>query len=370
MSGAFCLIGWHLRAATLLAVGATVAGCASQVPAPADSTAPRVATVASPATRVVTVHEGLAPTIPGASGDVVGRNDRILVYRPAVGDTLEGVSTRFLGDPQKSWILDEANPAASLREGQPLLVPLRPLRPLGVTTGGLQTVPILCYHRLGQGSSKMVIAPNTFEQQMNWLVRNGYRVIRLGELAAFLAGEQALPPRAVVITFDDGYESVYRHAFPVLRRLGLPATAFVYTDFLGGGDALTWPQMQEMLDSGLVDIQSHSKSHRNLTERRAGESDERYRANIDLEMRAPRELLERRLPSLKVRHLAYPYGDANDTVLDSASRNGIELAATVVPGGNPFYAHPLMLRRTMIFGDMSLEAFKARLVVQRELAAP
>jgi hypothetical protein len=52
---------------------------------------------------------------------------------------------------------------------------------------------------------------------------------------------------------------------------------FVYTDFLGGGDALTWAQLQEMQASGLVDVQSHSKSHRNLIERRPGETDDRYR---------------------------------------------------------------------------------------------
>jgi peptidoglycan/xylan/chitin deacetylase (PgdA/CDA1 family) len=58
----------------------------------------------------------------------------------------------------------------------------------------------------------------------------------------------------------------------VLKKYGLPATVFVYTDFLGGGDALTWAQMQEMLASGLVDVQSHSKSHRNLIERLPGET--------------------------------------------------------------------------------------------------
>jgi len=205
---------------------------------------------------------------------------------------------------------------------------------------------------------------------MAWLVRNGYRVVRLSELSGFLAGRQPLPQRAVVVTFDDGYESFYRQAFPVLKKYGLPATVFVYTDFLGGGDALTWPQMQEMLASGLVDVQSHSKSHRNLVERLPGESEERYRANLDAEMRVPRDLLERRLPPLKVRHLAYPFGDADPLVIDSAARHGFELAATVVPGGNAFFAPPLMLRRTMIFGDTSLDAFKARLQVSRPLAEP
>ncbi|MFT3818694.1 MAG: polysaccharide deacetylase family protein [Rubrivivax sp.] len=315
---------------------------------------------------------------PQAQGEVLGRNERLLVYRPAAGDSFEGIAERFLGSAAQAWQIADANdddgdgnrsPAAP-SPAVPLVVPLRPLNPLGVSADRLQTVPILCYHRFGAGNAKMVVSPSAFEAQMAWLARNGYRVVRMADLAGFLAGHKALPARAVVISFDDGYESVYRHAFPVLKKYRLPATVFIYTDFLGGGDALTWAQLQEMQASGLVDVQSHSKSHRNLVERRAGETDERYRANLDAEMRTPRELLERRLPPLKVRHLAYPFGDANEAVLEAAARNGFELGATVVPGGNAFYAQPLMLRRTMIFGDTSLEGFKSKLQTSRALAAP
>lgn len=55
---------------------------------------------------------------------------------------------------------------------------------------------------------------------------------------------------------------------------------------------------------------------------------------------------------------------------DAASRAGFELAATVVPGGNAFFAQPLLLRRTMIFGDMNLDAFRSRLQVMRPFQAP
>jgi peptidoglycan/xylan/chitin deacetylase (PgdA/CDA1 family) len=345
-----------------------VAACASHAPQPTETARP-VPAPEPAATAPVNEIDRSTPNAQ-AGGVVIARNDRLLVYRPQAGDTTEGVATRFLGTADRAWMIADANSGARLQADLPLVVPLQPLNTLGVLPDRVQLVPILCYHRLGAGSSKMVVSPANFEAQMAWLVRNDYRVVRLGDLAAFLAGEQPLPQRAVVVTFDDGYESVHRHAFPVLKKFGLPATVFVYTDFLGGGDALTWTQLQDMHASGLVDVQSHSKSHRNLIERRPGETDDRYRANIETEMRAPREMLERRLPSLKVRHLAYPFGDANDVVLDSVSRNGFELAATVVPGGNPFYAQPLLLRRTMIFGDMSLEVFKSKLTVSRPLTAP
>ena len=116
--------------------------------------------------------------------------------------------------------------------------------------------------------------------------------------------------------------------------------------------------------SGLVSVQAHSKTHRNLIERSAGDTDTSYRQMLELEARAPREALERKL-SAPVRQYAYPYGDANEAVLDVLGRQQYQLAVTVNPGGNAFYAQPLMLRRTMIYGDHDLEAFKARLQTSR-----
>jgi peptidoglycan/xylan/chitin deacetylase (PgdA/CDA1 family) len=307
---------------------------------------------------------------PHAAGQVLGSNEHLLIYLPHAGDQLRSIAARFLGRESNDWMISEANGSARVEPDVPLIVPLKPLNPLGVTADRVQTVPILCYHRFGTGNSKMVMAPSRFATQLDWLARNGYNVIRLAELRDFLAGKRALPPKSVVITIDDGYESVHRLAFPVLKQYGFPATLFVYTDFVGAGDALRWPQIQEMAASGLVDIQSHTKTHRNLIERAAGETDERYRNNLVAEMQVPRDLIQRRIEGSHVRHVAYPYGDANALVTDAATRQGYELGLTVVPGGNPFYAQPLLLRRTMIFGDLDIEGFKAKLQVSRALVAP
>jgi peptidoglycan/xylan/chitin deacetylase (PgdA/CDA1 family) len=272
-------------------------------------------------------------------------------------------------------VIGDHNGIAKPEPGQPLVVPLKTFNPAGVTADSVQTVPILCYHRFGTSAAtagwggKMTVSPGNFAAQLDWLARNDYHVIRLAQLQAFLEGKQALPKRSVVITFDDGYESVFRHALPVLRKYNFPATLFVYTDFIGAGDALSWAQLQELSASGLVSVQAHSKTHRNLIERATGETDERYRQMLELEARAPREALERKLPG-PVRHYAYPYGDANEAVLDVLGRQQYQLGVTVNPGGNAFFAQPLMLRRTMIYGDHDIEAFKARLQTSRPSAAP
>jgi peptidoglycan/xylan/chitin deacetylase (PgdA/CDA1 family) len=331
----------------------------------------------------------------GARGTVAGRSDKLLVYLPAEGDTLPAIAARFLGKADRAWQIADANfrsdnPARGeagssgnaggspgtvawqIQAGTPLVVPLAAGKALGVDADSYQSVPILCYHRFGSGPSKMIVSPSQFEAQLAWLARNNFRVLRLSELAGFLAAREALPQRSVVITIDDGYESVHRHAFPLLKKYGVPATLFMYTDFVGAGDGLSWAQLQELAASGLVDIQAHSKTHRNLIEKGTAESDTSYRQNIDNELRAPRQALEKRLAVLgvKVRHFAYPFGDANDLVLEGMKRHQYDLGVTVNPGGNPFFSHPLMLRRTMIFGDHDLEDFKSRLQIRKPMARP
>ncbi len=296
----------------------------------------------------------------------------MIVYGPRQGDTLAGISKRFLGSPTLAWSVADANGLPTSHTAPvpelALIVPLRPLNAVGVEPERYQTVPILCYHRFGAPATKMMITPASFAAQLEWLAKNDYRVIPLAELRPFLEGRKALPQRAVVITIDDGYESVYRHAFPLLKKFGFAATVFAYTDFIGaGGDALSWAQMQEMQSSGLIDVQSHSKSHRNLIERNAGETETRYRSNIEQEIRLPRELLNKRLQGANVRHIAYPFGDANQVVLDHAAQQGFELGATVASGGNAFFALPLLLRRTMVFGDLDIEGFKSKLQTSRNL---
>jgi peptidoglycan/xylan/chitin deacetylase (PgdA/CDA1 family) len=185
----------------------------------------------------------------------------------------------------------------------------------------------------------------------------------MAELLRFIRGEDGLPKRAVVISIDDGHRSAYRIAYPLLKEFGFPATLFIYSEYIDNG-GLRWRELKEMAESGLITVQSHSKTHANLTRRRWGESDTRYRRRLRAEVSEPTALLRRRL-GRKVEFYAYPYGDANPRVIQELRVNGLHLGLTVQPHANPAFAYPYLLRRTMIFGQRDLQAFKAALEVYR-----
>jgi peptidoglycan/xylan/chitin deacetylase (PgdA/CDA1 family) len=331
------------------------AGCASPPAQPPDTSGATVPTQPPQSTEPPPAHTG-----------VLARNDRFAVLLPRKDDTLASVAHEFLGDANRAWEIAQFNQITHVSPGQAVVVPLQPVNPLGVSAKGYQTVPILCYHRVGPRANLMVMPRETFAAQMEYLAANHYNVIRLADLPDFLSGKRPLPPRAVAITFDDGHVSSYHYAYPILRKHGFAATFFLYTDFLGAAEGLTWPQIHEMAKSGVIDFQSHSKSHANLIVRQNGETDQRYRDRIETELRAPRETIERNL-GRKVTQHAFPYGDANQVVLDRLVHTGHQLGLTVNPGGNAFFTYPLMLRRTMIFGASSMESFRSALQVFRDV---
>jgi peptidoglycan/xylan/chitin deacetylase (PgdA/CDA1 family) len=293
-------------------------------------------------------------------GVVLARDEAFAVVVAGAGEDLASLAQRYLGDRSKRWRIAEFNGVDEVRPGQTVVIPLKTTNPTGVFANGYLTVPILCYHRFGTRSSQLAVTPAAFEAQMDYLARNGYHVIPLAKLAGFLERGEPIPRKSVVLTIDDGYRSTYEVAYPILRKYGFPATVFLYSDFVGAPDAMTWAQMKEMEAAGLVTIQPHSKTHANLATRLAGETDAKYRDRLRTEVDMPIRLIQDRLavPSLA---FAYPYGDVNETVVDLLKREGVRVGVTVTPGGNGFYAYPFMLRRSMVFGGDSMDVFRAKL---------
>ena len=230
-----------------------------------------------------------------------------------------------------------------------LLLALALLVTVAAPAGAGQTprtlvLPILLYHRidvlrpsLPAITRRLTVSPGDFAAQMEWLKRHGFHAVT--ELQAFDALERgaALPPKPVMITFDDGYRDVLWNASPVLERLGLPATSYVITGRISGPDPsfLTWGEL-DVLEQRGVAIGSHTVSHLPLTQ--LG-SDQALR-----ELRDSRQALEYHLGH-PVRWFAYPYGAEDSRIVALTAQAGYLLAVTTQGGTTQRGDQPLLLHR-------------------------
>jgi peptidoglycan/xylan/chitin deacetylase (PgdA/CDA1 family) len=277
------------------------------------------------------------------------------------GDTLPSLAAKYLGGADKSWIIADFNDVTDIRPGQELIIPLEPFAKARLSRKGYQTVPVLTYHNFSETKQDvMMVRRSDFDAQMQFLKDNDYTPITLDELFDFLLYRKEIPEKAVVITFDDGWRGVYDIAYPILKKYGFPATLFVYTDLINGNrKTLDWDLVAE-LDKGGLDVQCHTKSHRNLNRVLENESFQQYATEIEREIIECTETVKKKLHK-KVKYLAYPYGETNKLVIAFLEKNGYQGAFTVKRDSNPFFMDRYALNRSMIYGDFSLETFKKNL---------
>lgn len=336
----------RIRPGEFLGWGATVLLIAACATAPAK---PDVPAPVPPQTRVTP-----APA-PEALAETFESDDFVVVFAKA-GDTPERLATRFLGDPARSWMIEEYNGASGLSPGQEVVIPKRPWNLSGIEPSGFQLVPILVYHNIGpQAKGRLVIAAKAFEEQMRYLKSQGYRVVSLRAFYDFINLERQLPRKTVVLTFDDGYKAFLEHAYPVLKELGFTATLFVYTDYVGAGrNALNWDDLKKLEAEGFQ-IEAHSKSHSDLR-RRPDESEPDYARRMQAELEQPLAFFKRHLGRTS-QILAYPYGAHDDELVDKVRQAGYVAGFSVRRQGNPSFVHPIKINRSQIYSEMSLSEF-------------
>jgi len=171
------------------------------------------------------------------------------------------------------------------------------------------------------------VTPGQFQRQILRAIDLGYTFHSLGQaLQGDVQGEKSL-----VLTFDDAYASVHRHAFAFLQRLGIPATVFVVGDYVGRLDTwdvnfanicfphMDWEQLLELKDAGW-EIGSHTLSHRDLTRLSASE--------MERELLESKVLLESRLAK-SVNIVSYPFGNTNSAVAAACIRAGYHIGVVM-----------------------------------------
>ncbi len=219
-----------------------------------------------------------------------------------------------------------------------------PLRYPSTVPARTLDVPILMYHRIGPlpqvsgpYSAGLTVRPGVFVAQMRWLHAHGFHAISQRELFGALEWGRPLPSRPVMITFDDGYRDVLFNAAPVLRRLDMPATAYVITGRISGSDPsfLTWRDLRDLEQDGFT-IGSHTVHHLDLTTLSSGQA--------WLELKQSRQTLQRHL-GVPVRWFSYPAGAEDPAVVSLARKAGYLLAVTTQPGVAQSASEPLLLHR-------------------------
>lgn len=192
-------------------------------------------------------------------------------------------------------------------------------------------IPIILYHNFNPTvPGSMTMTPEKFEAQLTLLKNNGFTFIPLKEAVEYLQGTRnTLPSKPVVLTSDDGWESVYTYMYPIIKKLNIPVTLFIYPASISHEKHfLTWEQLAELKNSRLFDIQSHTYSHPNFKISKRHLSAEAYERFVKKELSVSKQILENKLGN-KITLLAWPFGIYNPYLENEAQKAGYSMAFTI-----------------------------------------
>jgi peptidoglycan/xylan/chitin deacetylase (PgdA/CDA1 family) len=221
-------------------------------------------------------------------------------------------------------------------------------------TGPSVSVPILLYHYVrtnpvasDREGFRLSVTPASFARQMALLHADGARAVSMAEVMRALAGGPPLPPRPVVLTFDDGHDDFAYRAVPVLQDNGLTATSFVVPGFLGRSSYMTVDQLHAVVAAGMT-IGAHTMHHVDLA---------RVSPSVAAdEITRSRSVLQQ-LTGQPVADFAYPYGIFSSRVVEMVASAGFADAATTEPGMRQYASQPFLLRRNEVGGYDTLSSF-------------
>lgn len=221
-------------------------------------------------------------------------------------------------------------------------------------------IPILCYHNLNPTKpGSMNMTPQKFETEIKWLKDNGFTIVPLQVAVEYLQGKRdTLPPKAVVVTADDGWKSVYTYMYPIIKKYNIPVTLFIYPQTISAGkNAMTWDELKELKATGLFDIQGHTYSHPNFKQEKRRLSPQAYEKFVNNELANSKKILEEKLET-KISYLAWPFGIYNDYLEEQAAKAGYVMAFTIDARTANKGFKPMSQPRFMIIDAQSLQVFE------------
>ncbi len=187
-----------------------------------------------------------------------------------------------------------------------------------------QCIPIVMYHQVKNSNlGKDVISPYEFEEDLKYLSTNSYTTITMTDLIDYVYEGKELPPKPIIISFDDGYLSTYRYVFPLLKQYNMKIVLSIIgksiDDFTRVSDIninyshMTWDQVKEMQESGYAEIQNHSYNLHKISNGRYGccqktsETMEQYKTILSDDIMKLQDEIESYI-GIAPNTFAYPYG--------------------------------------------------------------
>lgn len=207
-------------------------------------------------------------------------------------------------------------------------------------------VPVLMYHHIqpeniakGLGQTALSVDNGIFDQQMQYLVSNGYTTFFANELANALITHTALPAKSVVITLDDGYADSFTYALPILQKYNLKANMMLSTGLMENQDMLSWDQVKGLKSSGLIYFTNHTWSHYAISR---GSQDK-----IETEIDTAKAQIQQYTGQV-TNMFTYPYGAFNANAIQTLQKKGYIGAFSEIPGQYQCDNFLMTLHRTRI----------------------
>lgn len=231
-----------------------------------------------------------------------------------------------------------------------------------------QSIPVLNYHAIDNAmednpsSRNVSVSLASFKAHMAWLHAEGYKSVSEADLRSIVLQKKKVPGKHVLITFDDGYYSLFKYAEPIMSEYGFTATLFLSTEYIGkpyglsdfyfvGDDRqLSWDEIKALSAKGWS-IQSHGNNHVKMT-------------GIDIptlakEVTVSKQLIEQNLGK-PVDSFAFPYGLYNKNVLDQLKAAGYKMAYSVHSGKLSTSSNKMRLPRIEINNMDTMETFTTK----------
>ncbi|MBI1298084.1 polysaccharide deacetylase family protein [bacterium] len=281
------------------------------------------------------------------------------------------VTTIAMMTPDTAHGREEATPTPVIEdaptEPTATATPLRAVAALAEPTpdGSPRTaqVSILMYHYLSEPPADaniyrrdLSVAPSLFAQHLDRLLAEGYTTIRLDDLLLNLTQGAPLPPKPVILTFDDGYRDNYINAFPLLKERGMTATFFIVTDFIDEQrpEYLSWDMVREMYAGGMA-IESHGRNHASLANRDAD--------YLVWQALGSLETIEFEL-GVRPRFVSYPAGDYDENTIRIFQSANYWAGVTTKQGATHSSGDLFQLRRVRVRGTTTADDLVGLLAIE------